>query len=136
MNTPAIAIDPAITVGAREFVRFIEGHTYEDSHGATIYSGAAEPSREDAEDCIANPRTLPVTPAPREVSKLTTTRRLRELGKEDAFWALLESSPVLYREFVLAQSVRTDDPMFTTHADKLKAALALTDVQFTALLAP
>jgi hypothetical protein len=127
-----------ITAGARDFIRWlVDDRAYEDTTGATVYSGATEPSALDLADCLATPRTPPAEPpAPREVSKLTITRRLRELGKEDAFWALLEASPVLYREFVLAQSVRTDDPMLTTQAPLLKQALILTDAQFDALLAP
>ena len=76
-----------------------------------------------------------VTPA-RTISKLHLTRRLRDLGKEDQFWALLTAQPVLYREFILAQELRTDDPMFTSQAPQLKAALGLTDDQFNSLLAP
>lgn len=78
-----------------------------------------------------------VRPAPaRTLSKLTLTRRLRDLGKEDAFWTILTAQPVLYREFILAQELRTDDPMFTSQAPQLKAALGLTDGQFNALIAP
>jgi hypothetical protein len=70
------------------------------------------------------------------LSKLVLTRRLRDIGKEDAFWAILTAQPILYREFILAQELRTDDPMFTSQAPILKAALGLTDEQFTNLIKP
>lgn len=57
-------IAPPIVVGPLSLVRWIEGHTYESDTGATIYSGAAEPSQADAADCIQNPRTLPAEPPP------------------------------------------------------------------------
>jgi hypothetical protein len=54
-----------ITAGDRELVRWlVQDLAYEDNSGATYYSGAAEPSQADAEDCIATPRTLPPEPVP------------------------------------------------------------------------
>jgi len=73
-------------------------------------------------------------PVVKTLSKLMLTRRLRALGKEDAFWAILDNDPVLYREFILAQEIRTNDPMFTVQAPQLKAALGLTDEQFNDLV--
>ena len=133
----SLDLTPSFTIGDRTFLRYIEGHTYEDTAGATLYSGADEPSAEDAEDCIQNPRTPPAPPPePRELSKLILTRRLRAMGKEDAFWAVLDASPVLRREWLSSQVVRTDDPMFTAIAEDLKVAIGLSDVDFAALLAP
>lgn len=73
----------------------------------------------------------------REVSKLDITRRLRAISQEteDAFYGLLASSAALGRDWAACQVVRTDDPMFTTHAAALKAALSLTDEQFDAIIA-
>lgn len=53
-----MTLETPITVGDITLERWIEGHTYEDSLGRTYYSGAASPSVEDAEDCIATPRTF------------------------------------------------------------------------------
>lgn len=90
------------------------------------------PREVTAEEIIA----AAVRPAPtRLLSKLTLTRRLRELGKEDTFWAILAAQPILYREFILAQEISTGDPMFTTNAPQLKNALSLTDEQFASLIA-
>jgi len=88
------------------------------------------------EEIEAAAAAAPVVVPARTLSKLTITRRLRELGKEDDFWAILTAQPVLYREFILAQELRTDDAMFTVQAPQLKAALNLTNDQFNALLAP
>jgi hypothetical protein len=98
--------------------------------------GVVAPSEVTPEQITA--AALAATPAQpvRTLSKLTLTRRLRDLGKEDAFWAILTAQPVLYREFILAQELRTNDPMFTAQAPQLKAALALTDEQFTELIQP
>jgi hypothetical protein len=79
---------------------------------------------------------IPVEPKvakPRELSKLTLKRRLEELGKWDAFKTILQASPA-WDDFLLAQVVRTDDPVFTTQAPALKAALGLTDEQFNSLI--
>jgi len=88
------------------------------------------------EEIEAAALTAPETLSVRTLSKLVLTRRLRVLGKEDAFWAILDNDPVLYREFILAQEIRTNDPMFTVQAPQLKAALGLTDEQFNDLVKP
>ena len=49
-------IDPPYIVGGITLVRWIEGNTYESDAGVTYYSGEAEPSEADAEDCLATPR--------------------------------------------------------------------------------
>lgn len=53
-----MTLETPIVVGEITLERWIEGHTYEDSLGRTYYSGATEPSQEDAEDCLANPRAF------------------------------------------------------------------------------
>jgi hypothetical protein len=60
----SIDLTPPLTIGPITLLRWIEGHTYESDTGATYYSGAAEPSHADADDCIATPRTLPPEPVP------------------------------------------------------------------------
>jgi hypothetical protein len=75
-------------------------------------------------------------PAPRELSKLTLRRRLRALGKEATFDAALDLIPNARADWDDAQTLRTDDPLFTDAAPAFKSALDLTDEQFTALLAP
>lgn len=75
-------------------------------------------------------------PPPREIAKLTLRRRLRVLGKEDAFDAALNSIPHARSDYDDAQSLSTADPIFTTAAPLLKQALGLTDEQFVSLLAP
>lgn len=54
-----LELDPPLSVAGRTLVRYLDGHTYESAGGATYYSGAAEPSAEDAADCLATPRTPP-----------------------------------------------------------------------------
>lgn len=60
-------IDPPYQVGDIAITRWLADQaTYETDTGATIYSGADEPSLDDASDCIQNPRTMPspvATPA-------------------------------------------------------------------------
>jgi hypothetical protein len=65
-------------LGTVEIVRWIEGQTYEDTLGRTYYSGAAEPSSEDAEDCLATPRSLPAPVGPRKQSSRTVLSRLTD----------------------------------------------------------
>lgn len=114
-----------------------DGYSYVDERGRTYWSGAAEPSAADAADCLAAPRTPPTPVAPpREISKLTLRRRIRSLGKEAAFDAALDAVPNARADWDDAQVLRTDDPLFTTQAAAFKAALALSDEQFSALLAP
>lgn len=72
----------------------------------------------------------------RELSKLTLKRRLEEMGKWAAFKTVLQTMPSVWDDFVLAQTIRTDDPVFTTHAMSLKLAVGLTTEQFESLLAP
>jgi hypothetical protein len=74
--------------------------------------------------------------AAHDVSKLTLRRRIRALGKEALFDAALDAMPNARADWDDAQSLRTDDPLFTTYAPQFKQALDLTDAQFAALLAP
>lgn len=57
----SLDLDPPLVVGDITLVRFLDGHTYEDNLGRTYYSGAAEPSQADAEDCLLALRT-PASP--------------------------------------------------------------------------
>ena len=130
----SIELTPPLVVGDITLVRWIEGHTYETSTGATIYSGAEEPSQADAEECIQNPRTLPIPTPVRELSKLDLKARLDLLGKWAAFKAALEALGA-WDDFVLAAGIRTDHPLFVEHAPTLKATLQLTDAEFASLIA-
>lgn len=76
------------------------------------------------------------TPPGRDLAKLTVRRRLRDMGKEDAFDAALDSIPHARRDYDDAQTLNTADPLFTTAAPLLKSALGITDAQFAALIAP
>lgn len=96
---------------------------------------ATTPSPENVEADIAAPVVPPPAP-PRELSKLTLRRRIRALGKETLFDATLDAVPNARADWDDAQVLRTDDPLFTTHAAAFKAALGLTEEEFTALLAP
>ncbi|HKJ90666.1 MAG TPA: hypothetical protein VJ960_06000 [Oceanipulchritudo sp.] len=74
-------------------------------------------------------------PPIRPVTKLTLMRRLSELGKWQTFKALLAQLPEEVRDaWDLAQDIRSDDPLFVSNADSLKASLELTDQQFEDLL--
>ncbi len=73
---------------------------------------------------------------PRELVKITIRRRLRAMGKEAAFDAALNAIPNARADWDDAHTIRTDDPMFTTHAIALKAAVGLTDEQFTHIISP
>jgi hypothetical protein len=74
-------------------------------------------------------------PTPHDVSKLTLRRRIRALGKEALFDAALDALPNARADWDDAQTLRTDDPLFTTYAPQFKAALKLTDAEFDSLLA-
>lgn len=81
------------------------------------------------------PAAAPVATESKEISKLTLRRRLRAIGKEAAFDDLLDTIPNARRDWEDAQALRTDDQMFTTQAPAMKAALGLTDAQFSELIA-
>lgn len=77
------------------------------------------------------------TPLITEISKLTLMERLVALDKWDLFKTIFIQLPVLEQDaWNLAQSIRSDHPLFLTHADSFKSALSLTDEEFKALLAP
>lgn len=99
---------------------------------ARVFEGDQAPTPEEMQAIFA----LPAAPATaRELSKLTLRRRLRALGKEEAFDAALDAIPHARADWVDAQSLRTDDALFTSSAPALKAALGLTDEQFAELIA-
>ena len=99
---------------------------------ARVFEGEEAPTPEEMQAIFA----LPAAPATaRELSKLTLRRRLRALGKEEAFDAALDAIPHARADWVDAQSLRTDDALFTSSAPALKAALGLTDEQFAELIA-
>jgi hypothetical protein len=78
-------------------------------------------------------------PVPKKVyalSKLTLKRKLESFGKWERFKAVLSSNASLDDEFWLAQSISTDDAMFTTHAEAIKKAVGLSDEEFSELTKP
>lgn len=77
------------------------------------------------------------TPIVTEISKLTLMERLVALDKWDLFKTILIQLPALEQDaWNLAQSIRSDHPLFPAHAGTFKSALSLTDEEFTALLTP
>lgn len=76
-------------------------------------------------------------PRPQPVTKLTIMQRLIEVGKWEAFKAILSQAPPIAQDaWLLAQDIRADDPIFISFADAFKAGLDMTEEQFQALLAP
>lgn len=109
--------------------------------GQSCPSGYTPSTQEEADAWVAaqlaagwTPASAPVVVEPKEISKLTLRRRLRAMGKEAAFDDLLDVTPNARRDWEDAQALRTDDPMFTTQAPAMKAALGLTDSQFSDLV--
>ena len=78
-------------------------------------------------------KTAVVVPV-RVISKLAIRRQLREWGKEDAFESLLDGFPHARTDWNDAAELKSDDPLFVANRDAFKAALTLTDEQFTALM--
>jgi hypothetical protein len=93
---------------------------------ARLFIGEAEPTAEQMAALFAV--------APRTITKLTLKERFDALGKWEAFKAVLTSLG-LWDDFILAQDIRTDHPLFIAHAAALKVALELTDEQFATLTA-
>lgn len=76
----------------------------------------------------------PITTPPREISKLTIRRRLRELGKETAFNAFLSNVPMALADWNDSTVLLTTDPLFTEYAPMVKISLGLNDNQFADLI--
>lgn len=74
--------------------------------------------------------------SPRPIPKLTIRRRLRDMDKEAQFDAALDAIPHARQDWTDAKHLMSDDPLFTTAAPALKAALSLSDEQFAELIAP
>lgn len=142
-----ILFDPSISLPApapaEPTITGHDGASYVLSDGRTFW---APPPAEGATSAdiaaevaglIANPPAPPEVAQPaREISKLTVRRRLRDLGKEAAFDAALDAVPGARADWLDAQSLRTDDPLFTTHAPARQALVGLTDEELSAVLAP
>ncbi len=73
---------------------------------------------------------------PTILSKLMIRRRLRDLGKETLFDALLSSDPQMKADWDDATEIRSDDPLFVAHREQARAVLQLTEEQMQALLLP
>jgi hypothetical protein len=76
----------------------------------------------------------PVNIVSKEISKLSIKRKLESYGKWDSFKTFLSTIPSVDDEFWLAQSLRTDDPIFTQYSVIIKNQIGLSDEQFNALL--
>jgi hypothetical protein len=129
-------ISPSIFVGLREFVRFIEGHTYEDTHGATVYSGATEPSQADAEDCLTNPRTLPAPAAPLVQSARVVLARLTPTEKAALRACTVTAIQDAYDVALITGVISEADPEFASFIGGLDALGIIAAVRWPALLAP
>jgi hypothetical protein len=70
----------------------------------------------------------------KEISKLSIKRKLESYGKWDSFKAFLSTVPSIDDEFWLAQSLKTDDPIFTQYSGIIKSQIGLSDEQFNALI--
>ena len=75
-------------------------------------------------------------PQPVLVPKLNIIRALRDLGKEDQFYALLNAIPHAKTDWDAVTTINTLDPLFAANAAAIKSSLGLTDAQFAALLTP
>lgn len=113
------------------------GWSTRDSEIVTIPAGAPMPTEEELALTHAEYLVDSAIPAPVEISKLTLMRRLDALGKWPAFKELLLQLPEITQDaWALAQSIRSDDPLFVEAAPAIKGALSLTDEQFDGLLLP
>lgn len=70
----------------------------------------------------------------RVLSKLAIRRQLREWGKESAFDAMLAAFPHAKTDWDDALEIKTSDPLFAANKEAFKAALALSDEQFSTLM--
>jgi hypothetical protein len=76
----------------------------------------------------------PLNIVSKEISKLSIKRKLESYGKWNSFKTFLSTIPSVDDEFWLAQSLRTDDPIFTQYSVIIKNQIGLSDEQFNALL--
>ena len=76
----------------------------------------------------------PPAPQARNISKLSIRRQIREWGKESAFDAALDAVPHARADWSDAQELMTNDPLFTTNKEPLKALLGISEEQFENLL--
>lgn len=70
-----------------------------------------------------------------QVSKLSIMRKLQDFGKWQQFKQLLSSLPEEVQDaWTLTTSINSDDPMFLSNAENIKAYLDLSDEEFQSLL--
>jgi len=92
-----------------------EDASYQASDGRCFYSGAAEPSQADAEDCVANPAPAPAVPVPHEVP-LWAIRAVLDLeGLTASINSILAQLPepgrtVVNRVWEYGNYIRRDSP--------------------------
>jgi len=125
-----------ITAGGREFVRWIEGHTYEDASGATVYSGAAEPSESDLADCIANPRTLPAPATPLVQSARVVLARLTAAEKTALRACTVPAIQDAYDVALITGVISEADPEFALFIGGLDSLGIIASSRWDDLLAP
>ena len=87
----------------------------------------------DEMDRVGVARPAVAEPA-RTISKLAVRRQLRAWGKESAFEAMLDGFPNVRNDWNDAVELKTDDPLFSTHREAFKAALGLSEEQFTTIM--
>jgi len=69
------------------------------------------------------------------VTKLTIKRRLDSIGKWERFKAILAQAPeTVQDEWMLAQEIRSDDPIFAANRETFRTALGMTNAEFDAVL--
>lgn len=84
----------------------------------------------------AEERKNPPPPPVETLSKLAIRRKLRKMGKEKEFDALLDATPHARADWTDAQEIRTDDPLFTLQKEAVKGSLGLSDKQFDEITRP
>jgi hypothetical protein len=126
-----------ITAGDRGFVRWlVEDRAYEDTTGATVYSGAAEPSALDLADCLANPRTLPSPAAPLVQSARVVLARLTPAEKAALRACTVPAIQDAYDVALITGVISEADPEFASFIGGLDALGIIAAARWPALLAP
>lgn len=91
---------------------------------------------EEAREALAEARRLPVVPSA-GVTKLTLMRRLLALEKWAEWKSLLGQLPELVHDaWQVTTAVHADDPILVEYGPAIRQALALSEDQWAALMAP
>jgi hypothetical protein len=92
---------------------------------------AVDPTADEMSALFSSPALVVL-----KLSKLGIRRKLRAMGKEDAFNTALAALPHAQADWDDAQEIRTDDALFVENAAALKTAVGLTDDEFASILTP